>query len=45
MIDFLHGKVKSRVISGTEEGVFGWLSVNFLAKRLKGMVHEKEVRH
>lgn len=26
-----------RVISGGEEGAFGWLAVQYLAKRLKGM--------
>ena len=25
------------VLSGTDEGVYGWLSINFLAQRLKGM--------
>lgn len=33
-------QVKSRVISGTEEGVFGWISVNYLAGRLRGMRDE-----
>ena len=27
------------VLSGADEGIYGWLSINFLAQRLRGMKH------
>ena len=30
------------LLSGDDEGVFGWLSINFLAQRLRGMKHAQQ---
>lgn len=38
---FIVKREKVAVISGRDEGAFGWASVNYLYKRLKGMANEK----